>query len=218
MPNATWPDGAESGEQGESLSLPGPGSRTQALCSVPAARGIQPAFPEYHHYAGGSKGGVGKSTLAFALIDYLTAREKNILLLETDNANPDVYKTHKAHESTGLVCKAANLDAAEGWIELVNLCGENPGHAAVVNAAARSNAGREKYGATLKETLPDLQRELTAFWIINRQRDSIELLRSFLDIFRKRVCMSAATYTSGTPKNSTSTARRKPAKASREKG
>ena len=41
----------------------------------------------------------------------------------------------------------------------------------------------EKYGATLKETLGDLQRNLTAFWIINRQRDSVELLRSFLDVF-----------------------------------
>lgn len=41
----------------------------------------------------------------------------------------------------------------------------------------------EKYGATLKETLGELQRELTAFWIINRQRDSIELLRAFLDVF-----------------------------------
>jgi hypothetical protein len=143
------------------------------------------------YYVGGSKGGVGKSTLAFALIDYLTAREKKVLLLETDNANPDVYKAHTPHESAGLVCKALNLDAAEGWIELVNLCGENPGHAAVVNAAARSNAGMEKYGATLRETLGDLQRELTGFWVINRQRDSIELLRSFLDVFpeaRVHVC------------------------------
>lgn len=41
----------------------------------------------------------------------------------------------------------------------------------------------EKCGATLKETLSELQRELTAFWIINRQRDSIELLRAFLDVF-----------------------------------
>jgi MinD superfamily P-loop ATPase len=87
------------------------------------------------YYVGGSKGGVGKSTPAFALIDYLTARDKSVLLLETDNANPDVYKD-AAHEKAGFVCKAVNIDVAEGWIELVTLCGENPGHAAVVNAAA----------------------------------------------------------------------------------
>ena len=41
----------------------------------------------------------------------------------------------------------------------------------------------EKYGATLKETLGELQRSLTALWVINRQRDSVELLRAFLDVF-----------------------------------
>ena len=41
-------------------------------------------------YIGGSKGGVGKSKMAFALIDYLKERGQSLLLLETDNANPDV--------------------------------------------------------------------------------------------------------------------------------
>jgi hypothetical protein len=143
------------------------------------------------YYIGGSKGGVGKSKLAFALIDYLLAREKNVLLLETDSSNPDVYKAHQPQKNAALVCKPVNLDHADGWIELVNDCDENPGHIAVVNSAARSNTGMEKHGATLKETLQDLQRDLTAFWVINRQRDSIELLRSFVDVFpeaRVHVC------------------------------
>ena len=158
-------------------------------------------------YVGGSKGGVGKSMVTSALIDYLSTREKNILLLETDNANPDVYKAHKEtqigglrppqppesapgearqrpqHENAALICKMVNLGFAEGWIELVNYCDENPGHVAVINSAARSNTGMEKYGATLKETPTELQRNFTAFWVINRQRDSIELLRAFLDVF-----------------------------------
>jgi hypothetical protein len=135
------------------------------------------------YYVGGSKGGVGKSKLAFALIDYLKERGHSVLLLETDSANPDVWKAHQPHESPSLVCKPVNLDAAEGWIELVNHCEAFPGHIAVINSAARSNAGMERYGATLKETLEELQRELVAFWIINRQLDSVELLRSFLTVF-----------------------------------
>jgi hypothetical protein len=134
-------------------------------------------------YVGGSKGGVGKSMLAFALIDYLKRQKQNVLLLETDNANPDVFKAHQPHENESLVCKPVNLDVAEGWIELVNHCDEYPGHIAVINSAARSNMGMEKYGATLLETLSELQRALTAFWIINRQLDSVELLRSFLAAF-----------------------------------
>jgi hypothetical protein len=135
------------------------------------------------YYVGGCKGGVGKSHFSFTLLDYLMERKTGVLLLETDIANPDVWKAHQPYENDALVCKLTNLDEAEGWIELVNFCDENPGHVAVVNSAARSNTGMEKYGATLKETLADLQRNLTAFWVINRQRDSIELLRSFLDVF-----------------------------------
>lgn len=50
-------------------------------------------------YVGGSKGGVGKSKLAFALIDYLLDEEKQVVLLETDTSNPDVFKAHQPHEN-----------------------------------------------------------------------------------------------------------------------
>jgi cellulose biosynthesis protein BcsQ len=124
-------------------------------------------------YVGGSKGGVGKSKLTFALVDYLTAREHKVLLLETDNSNPDVWKAHQPFENASLVCKLPNLDLAEGWIELVNHCDEFPEHIAVINSAARSNAGMEQYGSTLKETLAELERDMTALWVINRQRERV---------------------------------------------
>jgi hypothetical protein len=41
----------------------------------------------------------------------------------------------------------------------------------------------ERYGEMLRETLGELQRNLTAFWLINRQRDSLELLRAFHEMF-----------------------------------
>ncbi len=134
-------------------------------------------------YVGGSKGGVGKSKLAFALIDYLTEKENKILLLETDTSNPDVYKAHHPYENGNLVSKIADLDVPEGWIELVNVADEHPEHIVVINSAARSNTGIEKYSAMLRETLGELNRELVTFWVINRQRDSIELLRGFLNAF-----------------------------------
>ncbi len=37
------------------------------------------------------------------------------------------------------------------WIGMVHFCDENPTHVAVVNSAARSNAGMGKYGVTLKK-------------------------------------------------------------------
>ena len=61
-------------------------------------------------YVGGSKGGVGKSKLSFALIDYLLDDGKKVLLLESDTSNPDVFKAHQPHENDALVCREADLD------------------------------------------------------------------------------------------------------------
>ena len=102
------------------------------------------------YYVGGSKGGVGKSKLSFALIDYLTEQEKKVLLLDTDTSNPDVYKAHHPYENENLSCKIADLDVSDGWIELVNVADEFPEHILVINSAARSNTGIEKYGAMLR--------------------------------------------------------------------
>ena len=57
------------------------------------------------------------------------------------------------------------------WIELVNATDEFPGHCLVINSS------------TLRETLAELNRNFVTFWVINRQRDSVELLRGFLNVF-----------------------------------
>ena len=41
---------------------------------------------------GGSKGGVGKSIVSMATIDYLQEQGESILLIESDTSNPDVWK------------------------------------------------------------------------------------------------------------------------------
>lgn len=128
---------------------------------------------------GGSKGGVGKSLIAISLIDYLIANGKKVLLIETDTSNPDVYKMYEDTVDTELI----NLDDAEGWINLVNTCDKYKGSTIVINTAARSNDGVVKYGQTLQNSLDELKRELTTLWIINRQRDSLELLSDYRETF-----------------------------------
>ncbi len=134
-------------------------------------------------YVGGGKGGVGKSKLTFALVDYLLDEGKQVLLLESDTSNPDVYKAHHQHENDMLQCREVDLDTSDGWMDMVNAADEFSNHCLVINSAARSSMGIARYGATLRETLPELHRNLVTFWVINRQRDSIELLRGFLNIF-----------------------------------
>ncbi len=134
-------------------------------------------------YIGGSKGGVGKSKLAFALINYFYAKKIPMLIIETDTSNPDVYKTHAPFEDENFIAKEVNLDNSEGWINLVNLADEYDDHFIIINSAARSMEGIEKYSLTLKNTLKELERDFITFWIINRQRDSVELLRKFMQFF-----------------------------------
>jgi len=126
---------------------------------------------------GGSKGGVGKSFVTMAMVDYLQERGESVLLIESDTSNPDVWKAYKDSTETELV----NLDEADGWIQLVNLCDSKPDRVVVINTAARNNKGVSDYGETLNSTLAELKRKLVTLWVINRQRDSLELLKEYME-------------------------------------
>jgi len=126
---------------------------------------------------GGSKGGVGKSLVTMAIVDYLQELGESVLLIESDTSNPDVWKVYKESIETELI----NLDEADGWIQLVNLCDSNPDSVVVINTAARNNKGVSAYGETLNSTLTELKRKLVTLWVINRQRDSLELLKEYMD-------------------------------------
>jgi hypothetical protein len=127
------------------------------------------------YLVGGSKGGVGKSIVALALADHLQRRDANLVLVETDTSNPDVMKAVHGE----IECAAFDLDEADGWIGLVNYCDAKRDAVVMVNTAARNQVGVARYGATLASTLDELARRLVVLWVINRQRDSLELLREF---------------------------------------
>jgi hypothetical protein len=112
-----------------------------------------------------------------AIVDYLISKGESVLLIESDTSNPDVYKAYKDVVKTKLL----NLDVAEGWIELVNLCDSNAECSVVINSAARSNTGVTNFSALLESSLAELKRQLVTLWVINRQRDSLELLKEYMD-------------------------------------
>ncbi|MCR5895861.1 protein mobD [Burkholderia cepacia] len=127
------------------------------------------------YLVGGSKGGVGKSFVTLALVDYLQRADINVVLVETDTSNPDVMKAVHAE----IECASCNLDDVSGWIDFVNFCDTHRDAIVVVNTAARSQAGVQQYGGTLASALDELARRLVVLWVINRQRDSLELLLKF---------------------------------------
>ncbi len=126
----------------------------------------------------GSKGGVGKSLASMALLDHWKAQDKPVFLVETDHSNPDVWKAYKD------LVPSLTIDLAESdsWIELVNELAAHPNDQVVVNMASMSNQGVERHGGTLLEALEPLNRSLVCLWLINRQRDSVELLAEFRDL------------------------------------
>jgi hypothetical protein len=126
----------------------------------------------------GSKGGVGKSLASMALLDHWRALGRSVFLVETDHSNPDVWKAYNA------LVPSVTLDLAESdsWIELVNELERRPQDWVVVNMASMSNQAVERHGGTLLEALKPLKRDLVCLWLINRQRDSIELLVTFREL------------------------------------
>ena len=126
---------------------------------------------------GGGKGGVGKSLLSMTVVDFLSSTDRAPFLVETDTSVPDVYKTYQAETGGELV----NLDEREGWIELVNLFESRPESTFVINTGARNQTGVTNFGKTLSKALPQLNRKLVVFWLIDRKRESLELLSDFLE-------------------------------------
>ncbi len=129
------------------------------------------------YWIGGSKGGVGKSMMTAAILDSLLERGDRVLLVECDTSNPDVWKAYGKQLDGELI----DLDRSDGWIRLVNACDADRGRVVVVNTAARNNVGVSQYGRTLEDSLDELGAKLVAFWMINRQRDSLELLADFME-------------------------------------
>jgi hypothetical protein len=78
-------------------------------------------------------------------------------------------------------CETVDLHEADGWIRLLNLCEEHRECTVVVNTGAKSKDAVTSYGRTLNDTLDELGRRLITLWVINRLRDSLELLRRYLE-------------------------------------
>ena len=124
------------------------------------------------YWIGGAKGGVGKSMVGIGLIDYLRKEGRDPVLVETDKKNPDVGRAHKDE----IRVEALDLADQDGWVELLDLCASANGPV-VVNSAAGTD---EKQGIdALEQSLEATEKKLVVLWVINRQRDSVELLRDF---------------------------------------
>lgn len=132
-------------------------------------------------FVGGSKGGVGKSFVACALLDYLRSNKgKQPFLVDSDTSNPDVWKSYSELTQN----KNLNLDVVDGWMALVDLADTEAlrKHPIVVNTGSRNNVAVSKFGSNLHLALEELQRRLVVLWVVDRSIDSLEALADFREV------------------------------------
>lgn len=129
------------------------------------------------YYISGSKGGVGKSFVCGALLDYLSESKKfdNVRLIESDASNPDVLKSYKDEVKTDPL----NLDSEDGWMDLVTILDDNKDDIFVINSAAGSNASFGKFGSILTGMLGELKREFITLWVIDTGLDCLVSLKEY---------------------------------------
>lgn len=136
-------------------------------------------------FVGGTKGGVGKSTISIFLIDYFLENNQSIALCETDNGNPDVYKVYQ-QLLTADKKNTFDISQRDGWLDMFNFIGELPDD--VTNILINTKGGNvETIELMMKdETIKNLlnQDDFMNFhiiWVVGDDKDGISVLLKFLE-------------------------------------
>lgn len=141
-------------------------------------------------YVGGSKGGTGKSMVCMALVDYFRKAfpKDTLLLVETDTSNPDVGRLYK--NTSGIIVQGIPLGEDDtGWMDLVDEIDSTKAQHVLINSMAASNLGVQMQGTLLDQNVGNgnLDVIFKVFWVMNRNKDSVTLLRSFMDTMKSAV-------------------------------
>lgn len=141
-------------------------------------------------YVGGSKGGTGKSMVCSALVDYFRKSypKDEILLFETDSSNPDVGRLYK--KTKGVILEGLLLNEEDsGWMEMIDAIDSTKAKHIIINSMAASNLGIQTQGSLLDQNIIDgnLKAKFSVFWVMNRNKDSVTLLRDFLNSMKSAV-------------------------------
>lgn len=134
------------------------------------------------YISGGGKGGVGKTMVSLALVDWLVNGEfKNkVTIVETDDSNAEVFKAYE--HDVSVKKQLINMDHNSGWIALMNLMPEwaENNEQVVINTAARATEAMEQNLNDLLIGAKELGITVKMIWTINRQRDSLNLINGLL--------------------------------------
>jgi hypothetical protein len=124
----------------------------------------------------GFKGGVGKSTECAIFIEIAMAFGHRFIVIESDRRNKDVGPTFKNMAELRVI--ALDLTVQEGMENLLKIMAAGP-YLIVVNTPAGMTQPFDEHGEVLKEALKTFGYELTVFFLMNSQKQSIDELSDF---------------------------------------
>ena len=130
----------------------------------------------------GCKGGVGKSFVTMAVLDWLETRNRAAVLVESDTSNSDCGVLYLDNADKDVPVEPLNLDVDAGWMDLGNLAEKTRDRAIVVNGAARNMEGLETYGASMFGV--QALRPVVTLWVLKPMDDCIGLLADYLQAMR----------------------------------
>lgn len=132
-------------------------------------------------FVGGDKGGVGKSLAASAFVNYLIEKNKKCILIETDTSNPDVARQFE-EKNFGIEVHAMRLIEKNDWLNLADFLEKHVGSDAfiVINSKAAISEEIIKNSDLINELFSALSANIELIWLINRQKDSLILLKKFI--------------------------------------
>ena len=128
------------------------------------------------YWIAGARDGIGKWMLATAVIELWIDRSRWPLVIDCDVSNtgePRRYVEQAEIERIG-------LDTGSGWMALFDLCERNRKRPIVVRTVAGRTGRGPRFGQAVHAIALQLERSIVALWVIDRSRESLEGLKTFV--------------------------------------